>query len=116
RVTPGTITASKDLMAQALDKLVANAVSFAPEESVIHIHASNGKQWQIAVENEGPQLPEDMHEQLFQSMVSVRDKQHKGKQPHLGLGLHIVQLIADFHQGEVKAENTQNGVRFSLFI
>lgn len=115
-VDTGLISASKDLLAQALDKLIANAVSFAPEKSTIHISASMDVNWQLSVQNSGPHLPEDMQEQVFQSMVSVRDKAHKGKQPHLGLGLHIVQLIADYHQGEVKAGNTEDGVQFTMLI
>ena len=55
-----------------------------------------------------------MKEQLFQSMVSIRTDKNKSTQPHLGLGLYIVKLIADFHGGEVWAENTGSGVKISL--
>ena len=54
-----------------------------------------------------------MQGQLFDSMVSVREK---SGQVHLGLGLHIVRLIMDFHGGRVRAENLDDGsgVRFIL--
>jgi K+-sensing histidine kinase KdpD len=39
-------------------------------------------------------------------MISLRPQvQHK--QPHLGIGLYIARLIAQFHQGQIHAENWQ---------
>ena len=57
-----------------------------------------------------------MEKQLFQSMVSIREKKGKNDEPHLGLGLHIVRLIAEFHNGEVSARNLVDGVSFTLEI
>jgi signal transduction histidine kinase len=48
-----------------------------------------------------------MADRLFDSMVSLREK--KGDTPHLGLGLHIVRLVAEFHGGSVAAENLPAG-------
>jgi K+-sensing histidine kinase KdpD len=58
------------------------------------------------VANEGPLLPESMQQQLFDSMVSVRESSER---VHLGLGLHIVRLIVDFHEGSVRAQNLEDG-------
>jgi signal transduction histidine kinase len=38
-------------------------------------------------------------------MVSVREPGHGADAPHLGLGLYIVRLIAEFHRGAVRADN-----------
>ncbi len=141
-VDDGHIFASKDLIAQCLDKLISNATSFANENTDINvdaqyidaekIHAQFVEQgdnqsksrypkritkfWQLSVSNQGPSLPEKMEQQLFQSMVSVRDKMGKQDEPHLGLGLHIVRLIAEFHSGEVSARNLQDGVCITLLL
>jgi signal transduction histidine kinase len=56
------------------------------------------------VRNEGPLLPPHLDDRLFESLVSSRDTSTSGK-PHLGLGLYIVRLIADFHRGTVTARN-----------
>jgi K+-sensing histidine kinase KdpD len=60
------------------------------------------------VENEGAPLPAGMHERLFDSMVSIRAEQ-KSEEPHLGLGLYIVRLIAGFHRGRVSAADRERG-------
>ena len=114
--TPGDempVLGAPELIAQMLDKLVANAVEFANSEAPIvvelaRIHTETGTQVRLAVENEGPALPAAMHGRLFDSMVSVRDK-HAGDEPHLGLGLYIVRLIAEFHGGSVRADDRADG-------
>ena len=47
-------------------------------------------------------------------MISIRAS--RGEQPHLGLGLYIVRLIADFHDGQVEARNRNDatGAEFTM--
>jgi two-component system sensor histidine kinase ChvG len=107
---------SADLIAQAMDKLLDNAASFSPADSVIDIELTRHEaELVLSVSNQGPPLPAHMQQQLFDSMVSVRE--HPGD-VHLGLGLHIVRLIMDYHNGRVQAANrtTGDGVQFSLYF
>ena len=67
----------------------------------------------IIIENNGPQLPEQMQDRLFDSMVSVRNS-HQQSQPHLGLGLYIARLICEFHLGKVSAFNHNCGVKIVI--
>lgn len=107
---PVRIEGAPDLIAQMLDKLVANAADFALEGTPIEIElASAGREAEILVANQGPPLPESMQGNLFQSMVSVRSgKAGKSTEPHLGLGLYIVRLITEFHGGRVGAANRRD--------
>ena len=98
-----------DLIAQMLDKLVANAVDFHRPDSSIDIAVGrDGQAAIVSLSNEGPLLPAEMATQLFQSMVSVRP-QKIGSEPHLGFGLYIARLIAEYHGGAVAAENRKDG-------
>ena len=101
---PVEILGNPDRMAQLLDKLVDNAVDFG-DDSEIHIGLGiDSGEARISVWNTGSSLPEDMKERLFDPMVSVGSKD--ATRSHLGLGLFIVRIIADYHQGHVLAENT----------
>ncbi|MEM8499598.1 MAG: ATP-binding protein [Pseudomonadota bacterium] len=98
-----------ELIAQMLDKLMENAVDYAPSGSTIDISCARTQdQTAITVSNEGEALSDSMRNQLFQKMVSMRSGSDQGM--HLGLGLHIVRLIAEFHHGEVKAYNLANNI------
>lgn len=102
---PIVIDGAPDLIAQMLDKLVANAHEFAPAGTPVAIRlVPEGGFVRLEVENEGPPLPDGMRERLFDSMVSVR-AQSGGEVPHLGLGLYIVRLIAEFHGGTARADD-----------
>jgi dedicated sortase system histidine kinase len=102
------IMGSADLIAQMLDKLIDNAVSFSEPGSTIPVTLSRvGSDVTIKVENTGPLLPESMRNQLFDSLVSMRA--NSGERRHLGLGLHIVSLIVEFHRGRVSAHDLADG-------
>ena len=106
-----------DLLAQALDKLVDNAVSLSGGECVIDIGLSeNQDEVLISISNEGSRLPDVLHDQLFDSLVSLRDGGKSSQ--HLGLGLYIVRLVAEAHGGVVNARNVEDdaGVEFLMAV
>jgi len=108
---PGSlpVDGAPELIAQLLDKLVANAVEFGmPGTAIVVALERDGESVSMRVENEGAPLPAGMHERLFDSMVSIRAEQ-KSDEPHLGLGLYIVRLIAEFHRGRARADDRDQG-------
>ncbi len=110
-----TIHGVPEFIAQLLDKLISNAIDFHEPNSIITVRLiKHDNSIILSVSNNGPCLPEDMQNNLFDSMVSIRTKQ--STETHLGLGLYIVRLIAQFHQAEVVASNldTNNGVKFEI--
>ena len=104
RASPLPIDGAPDLIAQMLDKLVANAVEFRTSGPILVELARDGDAAVLTIANEGPPLPQAIEGRLFQSMVSLRPEQGSAE-PHLGLGLYIVRLIAEFHRGRVFAQN-----------
>ncbi len=105
------VAGAPDLAAQLLDKLVENAVEFSlPGEPVRISLEERDDAALLSVENKGPLLPAEMRGQLFESMVSVRGAgagQSQG--PHLGLGLYVARLIAEFHGGTIDAADLASG-------
>jgi len=109
------IEGSAELLQQMMDKLVSNAVDFSAEEDVIRLRLRRDHtRVVLAVENSGSQLPPGMTNELFDSMISQR--QVRDDQPHMGLGLYVVRLIAEFHGAAWRAANLpeDRGVVFSI--
>ncbi|WP_281222519.1 proteobacterial dedicated sortase system histidine kinase [Photobacterium sanguinicancri] len=105
-----------DYLAQLLDKLIANAEEFSPNDQAICVTLVNEPlSASLTVSNHGPLLPENMENQLLNSMVSIRAQEKKNK-PHLGLGLYIARLITDYHHGDIQIQNkTDNtGVKVTI--
>jgi len=105
---------SPELIIQMLDKLIDNAADFSSGNDLITVSLrASASGFVLSVDNPGPALPERMRSQLFDSMVSVRAS---GASRHLGLGLYVARLIAEGHGGRITAENTTEGVRFSVVL
>ena len=106
---PVPVLGAPDLVAQLLDKLVDNALGFARAGTPVRVDlARDGRAATLSVENQGPPLPAQMRNRLFESMVSIRPAGVEGE-PHLGLGLYIVRTIAAFHGGEATARDREGG-------
>jgi len=101
------VTASPELLQQAFDKLVDNAVGFAGTGPVV-LHLTVDKQTlphhaSIGVANIGEEVPDETMAQWFEPMFSNR--QTESRELHLGLGLYIVKMIAESQNGSVFARN-----------
>jgi signal transduction histidine kinase len=104
------VQGAPDLAAQLLDKLVENAVDFSSGAGPVRVALDNGEGAALlTVVNKGPLLPAEMRERLFESMISVRAARDAIGAPHLGLGLYVARLIAEFHGGSILAANLPAG-------
>ncbi len=110
---PVFVSGSPDLAAQLLDKLVSNAADFALAGTPIAVALTRtANRATLEVANEGPALSDEQRGRLFTSLVSFRgDRPAEG--PHLGLGLYIVRLIAEYHGATAGIDNLADrpGVR-----
>ena len=114
---PLIVEVAPDYIAQALDKLVDNAIDFAAKDTKIVLKLRRLDNFaQIDIINLGSRLPEGMAERIFEPLVSLGRKD--AQKISLGMGLYIVKLIASFHGGDVIARNllSSDGVIFSLSL
>jgi signal transduction histidine kinase len=114
---PIQVEAAPDYIAQALDKLVDNAIDFAGSDTAIVFKIRRFERIAyIDVINLGSSLPEGMAERIFEPLVSLGRKD--AQKTRLGMGLYLVKLIASFHGGDVIARNlaANDGVIFSFSL
>ncbi|MGE3271115.1 MAG: ATP-binding protein [Chloroflexota bacterium] len=88
--------------------LVENATKFSPAGSTIRIagHQVNGAV-RLCVTDEGPGIPPDQIEQVFEKFY--RGRNVTGNTPGTGLGLSICRHIVQAHGGHIWAESSQHG-------
>lgn len=96
----------------ALHNLLSNAVNFSPVAGTVTVRlASTTDHFLLSVEDEGPGIDEAERERLFERFYS------RGNDQGAGLGLTIVQAIAQRLGGQVRLENrAAGGLRATLEI
>ena len=105
---PCFVRGAPDLIAQLLDKLIENAVDFCPPAGRISIRlAREPGSYVLEVSNDGPRIPAEVLQHLFESLYEQRSG--RDDKPHFGLGLYIVRLVAEFHGGTARAANREDG-------
>jgi len=96
-------------LGQVIRNLVENARSFSPPEgrvtvTVSRITVARAPAVRLVVEDEGPGIPPDKLEKIFQRFYTDRPAGAKFGN-NSGLGLSIVRQITETHRGTVRAEN-----------
>lgn len=109
---PAFIRAFETPFAQVVRNLIDNALTFSPADGEVRIQAAlsnEGEQERviITVEDDGPGIPPDNLEAVFERFYTERPK---GAQfgSHSGLGLAICRQIITAHKGTIFAENRQS--------
>ncbi|HLO21237.1 MAG TPA: HAMP domain-containing sensor histidine kinase [Sphingomicrobium sp.] len=108
-----------DRLARAINAIIDNAVSFSPPGGLVEIAAAHvGDEVRIRVDDEGPGVPPEAREAIFNRFHSVRPEgENFGR--HSGLGLAIAQAIVKGHDGEIDVhdrDDAPSGARFTIRI
>ncbi len=115
---PLFVEVAPDYIAQALDKLVDNAIDHAAAGTpiVFNVRKQETGIAKVDVINQGSLLPVGMSERIFEPLVSLGRKD--AQKISLGMGLYVVKLIINFHGGDVFARNldSENGVTITLSL
>ena len=95
-------------LVQVLRNLIGNAQSFSPRDGRILLRArETGAMVEIAVDDEGPGIPEGRLENIFDRFYSERPQGERFGQ-HSGLGLSISRQIVEALKGRISAENRRD--------
>jgi two-component system sensor histidine kinase ChvG len=91
-------------LSQVIVNLLDNAISFSPAGGRVSVTAKRiGYEIQIAVEDEGPGIPPENLERIFERFYTDRPQESFGQ--NSGLGLNISRQIVVAHGGRLWAEN-----------
>ena len=103
-----------DRMAQALGNILSNAIKFTPVGGKVSTQVwVADSHLGIQVEDNGPGIPLDEHEKVFQPFI--RGSQGRRIVEGMGLGLSIAREIILAHGGDIHLESTPGaGSRFIL--
>ena len=117
RKDSAVVMGKPDRLARAINAIIDNAVSFSPPGGLVEIAAARvGDEVRIRIDDEGPGVPPEAREAIFNRFHSVRPEgEHFGR--HSGLGLAIAQAIVNGHDGEIDVQDRDDapsGARFTI--
>ncbi|HOK95378.1 MAG TPA: hybrid sensor histidine kinase/response regulator [Anaerohalosphaeraceae bacterium] len=104
------IYADYEKFARVINNLIENAVKFVPEQTgKITIRVEDrGTRIGIAIEDNGPGVPDKDKEKIFDRFVQV--EKHVGPGKHgTGLGLAICRELVQLHSGRIWVEDNPGG-------
>ena len=91
-------------LGQVVTNLIDNARSFSPQGGSVRVTCRRLKSdVEIIVDDDGPGIPPDALEKIFERFYTDRPDQGFGQ--NSGLGLSISKQIVEAHGGTIRAEN-----------
>jgi two-component system OmpR family sensor kinase len=108
-----TVLGDPDALTGALRNLLDNAAAASGPNAHIDIDIDGtGDPIVISVTDDGPGVPPDQRERIFQGFVRLPG----ATGPGIGLGLAIAQRIAHQHHGDIECQDIASGARFALHL
>ena len=107
------VDASEDRLIQVFENVLDNAASFSPPGGTVRIDVTSADGSVVTrVADEGPGIPEQHLERIFDRFFTYRpDAPHGG---HTGLGLAIVKAIVEAYGGSITASSGATGATFEI--
>lgn len=108
-----------DRIMQLLSNLVENAISYGLKDGPVNLVVRGEEETvEISVHNEGPEIPENVRELLFDPYRrGAEEFVGEGSSKGLGLGLYISKQIALAHHGSIRFESSRSsGTTFCVVL
>lgn len=106
------VNGDRDLIQQAIANLLDNAIKFSPPGGEICLQASGDEQVVITVSDQGPGIPDCDRARATQRFFRGESARQT---PGSGLGLALVDAVAQLHGGSLRLEDASPGLR-AVFI
>jgi len=104
-------------LGQVVTNLIDNAISFSPEAGIVVVRARHeGRTVEVTVEDEGPGIPADRLEIIFDRFYTDRPATEALRGKNSGLGLSISREIMRSHGGQIFAENRSGDDRVGAAV
>lgn len=104
--------ADRDLLFQALANLVDNAIKHTPDGGHIRLRADcSDEAVELSVSDDGPGIPPELREKVLQRFFRIDASRAA---PGHGLGLSLVQAVAQLHGASLSLEDAAPGLRVRL--
>jgi two-component system sensor histidine kinase ChvG len=101
-----TVLGNDSRLGQVIDNLIDNGRSFSPAGGTVRVTCRRLKnEIEITVDDDGPGVPDEAIEKIFERFYTHRPHQAFGQ--NSGLGLSISKHIIEAHGGRIRAENRQ---------
>ncbi len=110
-VTPGgSAEFDAKWIRQVLLNLLANVLNVSPHGGRVTLRAElTGGIWRVSLEDEGPGVPADQLDRIFERFVRLEATDATGSPAGSGLGLTISRSIIELHRGTIRAEAAHGG-------
>ena len=109
-----TIRANEELLRQVWVNLLDNAVKFTPEYGLVEVTIEEGGgTLAVTVANSGSEIPPEAIPRLFQKFYQA-DESHAAEGN--GIGLAVVQRVAELHGGSVSVESGGGRTAFTVTL
>ena len=106
RTAAFTVLGHDSRLGQVIDNLIDNARSFSPAGATVRVTCRRLKtEVEIVVDDDGPGVPAEAVEKIFERFYTYRPDQDFGQ--NSGLGLSISKHIIEAHGGRIWVENRQ---------
>ena len=111
-----TVRADRGLLSRVLDNLLFNAIKFCPDHGSVSLGVSSGDgTTATAITNDGPPIPPEHHERIFEKFAQVEVGQATDRKG-VGLGLAFCKMAVEAMKGTIAVESPvaerKGGVRF----
>ena len=95
----------RDITQRVFVNLLGNAIKFSPDDGCIEIEiSSTGQAVRVAVTDQGPGIPPEYHQRIFDKFGQVEARK-KHKKYSTGLGLTFCKLAVEAHGGQIGVES-----------